>query len=193
MTSQTPEEAFPDISYLENNEDLNVATLAGGCFWCMEPPFEALEGVEAVISGYSGGEEDRPSYKEVSSGQTSHTEAVQIFYNPKQVSYDQLLDTFWQAHDPTDDGGQFADRGKHYRPVIFFQSEEEETIAEKSKQALQDSRKFDQPILTAIEEFTNFFPAEEYHQNYYIKQSPHYQRYKKGSGREDFLDNNWEK
>ena len=168
-----------------------TAVFGGGCFWCMEPPFEALDGVIDVQAGYSGGEEKNPSYEQVSSGRTSHIESVQVVYDPQKISYSQLLDTFWRYVDPTDPGGQFADRGDHYKTAIFYADDEEKQAATKSKKALGDSKVFSQPIVTAILPLKPFYPAEEYHQDYYKKNSVHYEAYKVGSGRDGFLKNTW--
>lgn len=170
-----------------------IATFAGGCFWCLVAPYESIDGVEAVISGFSGGEEKNPGYLEVVSGMTGHRESVQVHYDPLKVDYKTLVEAYWKTIDPTDAGGQFADRGKHYTTAIFYQTEEEKTIAEASKQALQDSGKFDKPIVTEILPFTSFYPAEEKHQQYYLKNPTHYELYKEGSGRGAFLREHWKR
>lgn len=167
------------------------AVFGGGCFWCMEPPFEKLEGVVDVTAGYCGGDEKNPTYEQVSSGATGHIESVLVVYDPKKISYKQLLDTFWRYIDPTDDGGQFADRGHHYRTAIFYTTEEEKAVAEQSKAELQASGVFDKPIATTIRPMKVFYPAEEYHQDYYKKNVLHYQSYRVGSGRAGFLDKTW--
>ena len=168
-----------------------IATFAGGCFWCMEPPFEQLEGVRSVISGYSGGEEVNPTYKEVSSSKTGHVESIQVTYDPDVVSYEKLLDTFWHNVDPTDDGGQFVDRGFQYTTAIFYHSEEQRKLAESSKKEWDESGQFDKPIVTPIKVFTSFYPAEDYHQDYYKKNPIRYKYYRGGSGRDDFLEETW--
>ena len=168
-----------------------TAVFGGGCFWCMEPPFEALEGVIDVKAGYSGGDEKNPSYEMVSRGQTGHIESVQVVYDPATISFSELLDTFWRYVDPTDPGGQFADRGDHYKTAIFYASNEEKEIAEKSKKALGESGVFSRPIVTAILPLKPFYAAEEYHQDYYKKNSAHYKAYSVGSGRVGFLENTW--
>lgn len=168
-----------------------TAVFGGGCFWCMEPPFEALDGVIDVKAGYSGGEVSNPSYEMVSSGQTLHIESVQVVYDPDKITFAELLDTFWRYVDPTDPGGQFADRGDHYKTAIFYGTEEEKKIAEESKKALEASGVFRHPIVTAIRPLKPFYPAEEYHQDYYKKNSVHYEAYKVGSGRAGFLTNTW--
>ncbi len=167
------------------------AIFAGGCFWCMEPPFEKLEGVSAVISGYSGGPEKNPSYQQVSSGSTGHLEVVQVSYDPVRTGYEELLEVFWRQIDPTDAGGQFADRGHQYKTAIFYNNDEERRLAGASRDRLAATGKFDKPIVTEILPAGNFYPAEEYHQDFYIKNSDHYNRYKKGSGRVDYLDQTW--
>lgn len=175
------------------SEKLDIATLAGGCFWCMEPPFEGLEGVEKVVAGYTGGDVDNPSYEEVSSGKTGHYEAIQITYDPRKISYDKLLDIFWRQIDPTDAGGQFADQGSQYKTAIFYHNQMQKDLAEKSKQKLEKSGKFDKPIATQILPYKAFFMAEDYHQDYYKTNAERYKYYKQGSGREDYLKENWPK
>ncbi|WP_079479322.1 peptide-methionine (S)-S-oxide reductase MsrA [Halobacillus salinus] len=168
-----------------------VATLAGGCFWCMEPPFEKLKGVKEVVSGYTGGEVRNPSYEEVSAGGTGHIESVQVYYDPEVVSYDQILDVFWRQINPTDDEGQFVDRGYQYTTAIFYNNEQQKEIAEQSKQALASSGRFDQEIVTPIREAEAFYKAEEYHQDYYKKNKFRYDYYRGNSGRDDYLDRTW--
>ncbi len=163
----------------------------GGCFWCMEPPFEQLEGVIDVRAGYSGGTEDDAHYSLVSSGQTEHYEAVEVRYNPEQVTYAELVELFWHQIDPTDSGGQFADRGSHYKTAIFFGDDLEKKTATASKEKLQQSGMFDKPIMTDILPRQPFYPAEEYHQDYYKKNYSHYTSYKKGSGRDYFVNTVW--
>jgi len=170
---------------------IDLATFAGGCFWCMEPPFEKLKGVIKVISGYTGGSKENPTYEEVSSGKSGHIEAIQISYDPSQLSYSQLLEVFWQNVDPTDDGGQFVDRGSQYKTAIFYHNEEQKALAEESKKQLETSGRFKKPIVTEIRAFQKFYPAEEYHQNYYKKNTLHYKMYRYGSGRDQFLEKNW--
>ncbi|HEY5714609.1 MAG TPA: peptide-methionine (R)-S-oxide reductase MsrB [Candidatus Gracilibacteria bacterium] len=173
-------------------ENPQTATFAGGCFWCMEPSYQEHPDVFDAIVGYAGGSEEEANYKKVSSDTTDHREAVQVTYDPEKISYEALLEIFWRQIDPTDEGGQFADRGFHYTTAIYYQNEAEKAAAEKAKQELQDSGKFDKPIATKIEPFTTFFPAEEYHQDYYKKSAQRYKQYKKGSGREDFIEDNWQ-
>ena len=153
-------------------EGAAVATFAGGCFWCMEPPFEKLDGVYSVVSGYTGGPEQNPSYKEVSYGLTGHTEAVQITYDPARIDYETLVYVFWRQIDPTDPGGQFADRGTQYHTAIFVHDDEQRAVAEASRAELEASGRFERPIFTPIRAAERFWAAEEYHQDYY-KKNPH--------------------
>jgi peptide methionine sulfoxide reductase msrA/msrB len=169
-----------------------TATFAGGCFWCIEPPFEKQPGVEQVVSGYAGGTEPDPTYAQVSSGTTGHVEAVQITYDPGRITYERLLEIFWREIDPTDDGGQFVDRGPQYRTVVFVHDDTQRAAAEASKAALAASGRFDEPIVTRIEPFTTFYPAEEYHQDFDRKSPARYQAYKQGSGRERFKEKTWQ-
>jgi peptide methionine sulfoxide reductase msrA/msrB len=173
--------------------NLKKATFAGGCFWCMEADFEKLPGVVKVVSGYTGGQKENPTYAEVSSGKTGHVEAVQVYYDPSKISYEELLDTLWKHIDPTDGGGQFVDRGPQYRSAIFYHDDEQKRLAEKSKEALGKSGKFNKPIATEILQFTKFYKAEEYHQDYYKNHSLRYSFYRHGSGRDQFLERVWGK
>lgn len=173
----------------EHNE---IAIFGGGCFWCMEQPFTEQVGVLEVVPGYSGGTTENPSYQEVSSGRTDHLEAVRVTFDPKKVSYRQLVEIFWRQIDPTDDGGQFADRGNHYRTAIFYHNEQQRQIAEESKKALEKSTIFSKPIVTRILPANKFYLAEEYHHQYYLKNGLHYRAYKKGSGRAAFIEQNWQ-
>ncbi len=170
---------------------LAKATFAGGCFWCMEPPFEKLKGVVSVTSGYTGGKETAPSYSEVSSGRTQHVEAVQVKYDPTIISYEYLLEVFWRQIDPTDDGGQFADRGTQYRTAIFALDREQHALAEASKRKLEKSGVFKAPIVTKVRWAEPFYAAESYHQDYYKKDTANYKRYRTASGREGFLKSVW--
>ena len=174
-----------------DTEDYQIATFAGGCFWCTESDFEKQEGVLEVISGFSGGSEIDPSYKEVSSGITGHTEAVQVKFNPEIISYSDLLEVFWTHVDPTDTNGQFVDRGQQYRPAIFYHDEEQKKLAEDSKIKLNESNIFNKPIVVEITKFESFYAAEDYHQNYYKKSSIRYNFYRGNSGRDQFLENTW--
>ena len=171
--------------------ETEVATFAGGCFWCMEPPFEKLDGVISVVSGYTGGKEKNPTYEQVSSSRTGHAESIEVRYDPRKIDYATLLDVYWRQIDPTDAGGQFADRGRQYRTVIFYHDERQRGLAEASKKKLEESGKFDRPIVTAIEPAGAFYRAEEYHQDYYKKNPEHYKAYRRGSGREAFLEKTW--
>lgn len=168
------------------------ATFAGGCFWCMVQPFEEMNGIENVVSGYTGGHKENPTYEEVCADITGHTEAVEITFDPEQISYNELLDIYWAQTDPTDAMGQFADRGSSYRPEIFYHNEEQREQAEASKESLDASGRFDKPIVTAITEASTFWPAEDYHQQFYQKNPRHYQRYSHGSGRKVFIEENWQ-
>ncbi len=174
-------------------ERLEKATFAGGCFWCMEPPFENIDGVKEVISGYTGGWKQNPTYEEVASGTTGHVEAIEIIYDPAKVTYQKLLDVFWRQIDPTDGGGQFADRGRSYKTAIFYHNDEQRRLAERSKKALERSGRFKKPIVTEIRPAGKFFKAEEYHQDYYKKNPLQYKSYRSGSGREGFLKRIWGK
>lgn len=168
-----------------------TAIFGGGCFWCMEPPFEQLSGVIEVVAGYSGGTTENPDYHQVASGETDHLESVRVSFDPEQISYRELVETFWRQIDPTDGGGQFADRGNHYTTAIFYGDEEQKRIAQQSKEQLEQSGIFEDPIVTKIIPATQFYKAEEYHQDYYRKNVLHYNAYKKGSGREAFIQKNW--
>lgn len=189
MTGCTIDSSFPEKKLDEYTE---TATFAGGCFWCIEPSYDSLESANAQV-GYAGGTKDSANYLEVSKGETAHREAVQVSFNPEKISYEKLVQIFFEQIDPTDSGGQFADRGFHYTTAIYYHSQEQKNIAEKLISHLENSGKFNSPIAVKIEEFTTFFPAEEYHQNYYKKAAEHYARYKKGSGRENFISENWAK
>jgi methionine-S-sulfoxide reductase len=172
---------------------LEEATFAGGCFWCMEPPFKDLAGVKKVTVGYTGGHKANPTYGDVSSGQTGHAEAVEIVFDPAQITYQKLLDVFWRNIDPTTKNAQFADHGTQYRTAIFYHDEEQKRLAEASKEQIARSGKFDGPIVTEITPASTFYPAEEYHQSYYLKCPLRYKAYKAGSGRQSFLERLWGK
>lgn len=175
------------------SEKTAVATFAGGCFWCMQPPFDHLEGVLKTQVGYTGGATQNPTYEEVCGGRTGHAEAVTMIYDPARITYQELLDTFWRNIDPTTENQQFADYGTQYRTAIFYHDAEQKNLAEKSKSALEESRKFASPIVTEIVPAVTFYPAEEYHQAYYKSQATHYKLYRVGSGREGFLNQTWPK
>jgi peptide methionine sulfoxide reductase msrA/msrB len=168
-----------------------AAVFAGGCFWCLEQPFDSLPGVIEVMPGYSGGHMKDPSYQDVCSGETGHYEAIRLTYDPARISYQVLLDHFWRQIDPTDNQGQFADQGPQYQTAIIYMDEEQKKLAERSKAALQASGKFKEPIATAILAYKNFYPAEEYHQKYYQKCPARYSTYKVMSGREAALKKIW--
>lgn len=167
------------------------AVFAGGCFWCMEPPFEKEPGVIKVISGYTGGHVDNPTYEQVSHEATGHYESVEVWYDPSKVSYERLLEIFWRQIDPTDAGGQFVDRGPSYRSAIFYLDEGQRKAAEASKAALAATGRFGEPLVTPVIEAKKFYPAEEYHQDYYKKNPVRYKYYRWGSGRDKFLEKTW--
>ena len=168
-----------------------LATFAGGCFWCMEPPFEALDGVASVTAGYTGGTRANPTYEEVCAGTTGHAEAIQVAYDPSKITYEQLLDVFWRNIDPTQVDGQFADHGDQYRTAVFTHTEEQRRLAEASKARLATSGTFTKPIATQIVAATTFYPAETYHQDYYKKNPLRYKLYRFGSGRDAYLKRTW--
>ncbi|ALF10791.1 peptide-methionine (S)-S-oxide reductase MsrA [Parageobacillus thermoglucosidasius] len=168
-----------------------LATFAGGCFWCMVSPFEEQPGIIRIISGYTGGHKENPTYEEVCSKTTGHYEAVQITFDPDVFPYEKLLDIYWRQIDPTDDGGQFYDRGPQYRTAIFYHNEKQRLLAEKSKQELEESGRFSKPIVTKILPASTFYPAEEYHQDYHKKNPLRYKLYRIGSGRDAFLKEHW--
>lgn len=167
------------------------AVFAGGCFWCMEHPFDALDGIIKVLPGYTGGSVENPTYEQVCGGRTGHYEAVEITYDPQKISYDTLLGVFWRQIDPTDENGQFADRGQQYQSAIFYANEEQKQKALVSVKELEASGKFKKNIKTKLLPAVVFYPAEGYHCRYYDKNPEHYGRYKKGSGREDYINQTW--
>jgi len=171
--------------------ELQTATFAGGCFWCVEEAFDKVDGVKKTISGYANGNIKDPTYEQVSAGGTGYVEAVQVTFDPQKVSYAQLLDAFWHNHDPTDKGGQFCDRGDQYRPVIFYHNAAQHEAANRSLAALRKTKPFKAPIVTAIEPFKVFYPAEAYHQNYHTKNPVRYRFYKYSCGRAARLDKLW--
>lgn len=177
--------------FAATDEEFAVATFAGGCFWCVESDFDTVPGVVETISGYTGGTVENPTYKQVTKGGTGHWEAVQIRYDPKQVSYERLLHIFWRSVDPTDDGGQFCDRGESYQTVIFVGNDEERRLAETSRQMLQESRVLDAPVVTPIEPAGVFYPAEDYHQDYYTKNPIRYRYYRFSCGRDSRVKQVW--
>lgn len=174
-----------------SSKKTELATFAGGCFWCMVTPFEELPGIVGIVSGYTGGHTVNPTYQEVCTDTTGHAEAVQITFEPDMFPYEELLELFWRQIDPTDAGGQFCDRGTSYRTAIFYHSEAQRQAAEASKQKLQESGRFDRPIVTPIVPASEFYPAEEYHQDYHKKNPLRYKMYRRGSGRDDFLKEHW--
>lgn len=175
---------------LSSRSKPEIATFAGGCFWCVEANFEKHPGIISAVSGYAGGEEESPTYKEVSAGTTGHRESVQITYDPDVISYEELLDIFWRTIDPTDEGGSFVDRGFQYTSAIFYHDDEQKRLAEESADKVRD--RFGS-VATEIIPYTTFYPAEEYHQDYYKKNPLKYKYYRSGSGRDDFIEENWEK
>jgi peptide methionine sulfoxide reductase msrA/msrB len=176
-----------------NMEHMEKATFAGGCFWCMTPPFEKLDGVKEVISGYTGGHTVNPTYEDVTSETTGHLESVEVIYDPSKISYEKLLDVFWHQINPTDAGGQFVDRGPSYESAIFYHNEEQKRLAEESKKKLMQSGRFDKPIVTEIRPAGPFYPAEAYHQDYWKKNPIRYKFYRYNSGRDQYLEKIWGK
>jgi peptide methionine sulfoxide reductase msrA/msrB len=176
-----------------NMDHMDKATFAGGCFWCMTPPFEKLDGVKEVISGYTGGHTVNPTYEDVTSETTGHMESVEVIYDPSKISYEKLLDVFWRQINPTDAGGQFVDRGPSYRTAIFYHNEEQKRLAEESKKKLAQSGRFDKPIVTEILPAGPFYKAEEYHQDYWKKNPIRYKFYRYNAGRDQYLEKIWGK
>lgn len=176
---------------IKTDEKSAIATLAGGCFWCVESDFEKLAGVQKVISGYAGGNGENPTYE--SYARMGYIEAVQVYYDPAKLNYEQILNYFWKHIDPIDAGGQFVDRGPQYRSIIFYHTDEQRRISEQSKELIEKSGKFTKPIGTEIIKFTNFYPAEDYHQDYYKKNPLRYKYYRNGSGRDQFVEKIWGK
>lgn len=175
----------------DDEQRLETATFAGGCFWCVETAFEDLDGVKKVVSGYSGGHVKNPTYEEVCAGTTGHLESIQIVFDPQIISYSELVDIFWQQIDPTDGGGSFVDRGSQYLSAIFYHNEMQKKIAESSKADLDKSGIFDKPIVTKIIPFTSFYPAEDYHQQYCKKNPVRYYSYRSASGRDQYIKAVW--
>lgn len=172
-------------------QEMKTATFAGGCFWCMQGEFAAINGVSKVVSGYTGGHVKNPTYEQVSSGGTGHVEAIQVTYDPELVSYQKLLDIFWTNIDPLDEYGQFCDKGSQYRAGIFTHDEEQEKLAKASKEKVK--ARFEQPIATIIKPASEFYPAEDYHQDFYIKNKTRYKLYRMGCGRDARLEKLWHK
>jgi peptide-methionine (S)-S-oxide reductase len=170
---------------------MEKATFAGGCFWCMVKPFVEWDGIHKVTSGYMGGSIENPTYEQVKEGSSGHLEVVQIEFDPEIFPYKKLLEIYWMQIDPTDDGGQFHDRGESYKTAIFVHTEEQQEIAEQSKKDLAESGRFKKPIVTTIRNAETFYPAEDYHQDYYKKESKHYLEDRTASGRDEFIQNHW--
>lgn len=185
--------AADDKPAIADNQNTAKATFAGGCFWCMEAPFDKLEGVISTTSGYTGGHTKNPTYKQTSSGKTGHTEAVQIIYDPRKVSYEKLLNVFWHNIDPTTPDKQFCDRGNQYRSEIFYHNEEQKRLADASKATLNKSKLFKAPIVTQVTQASTFYAAEDYHQDYYKKNPIRYRYYRYGCGRDKRLEQLWGK
>ncbi|OAT83802.1 peptide-methionine (S)-S-oxide reductase [Bacillus sp. MKU004] len=173
-------------------KEIQHATFAGGCFWCMVKPFDELPGIIEVESGYSGGQVDNPSYEDVKKGDSGHYEVVQITFDPSLFSYQELLDLYWPQIDPTDDGGQFHDRGNQYRTAIFYHNDKQKEEAQASKQKMAESGKFQKPIVTKILPAAPFYRAEEYHQKFYKKNPDEYKKDREVSGRDEFIDRHWQ-
>ena len=188
---------FPALAQQDNENTpaapdvYEIATFAGGCFWCMEPPFDKLEGVISTTSGYTGGQKKDPTYQEVSAGSTGHAEAVQIVYDPMKISYESLLRVFWHNVDPTTKDRQFCDEGNQYRPAIFYHTDEQKRLAEASKEELEKTKAFAAAIVTEITGASVFYPAEDYHQDYYLKNPVRYQYYRYSCGRDQRLETLW--
>ena len=176
---------------LKSSVPTAVATFAGGCFWCMEPPYDNLDGVISTTAGYLGGHKENPTYQEVSTGETGHTEAVQVVYDPAKVSYEKLLEVFWRNVDPTTPDGQFCDRGSQYRTGIFYHDEEQSRLAHVSKESLVRTKPFAASIVTEIVAAGKFYPAEDYHQDYYMKNPLRYKFYRFHCGRDQRLTELW--
>ena len=186
--AQTPKPAVKPAAAGSNYAN---AIFAGGCFWCMEPPYDKLDGVISTTSGYTGGHKKNPTYEEVSGGRTGHTEAVEVVYDPKKVSYEKLLDVFWRNIDPTVKDQQFCDHGSQYRTGIFYRDDEQKRLAEASKAALEKAKPFRGAIVTEITRAAEFYPAEDYHQDYYLKNPVRYKFYRNGCGRDSRLKQLW--
>lgn len=170
-----------------------VAIFAGGCFWCLESEYQEMAGVKSVVSGYTGGKTKNPTYNDVGLGKTGHAEAIRVVFDPSKVAYEKLLDLYWREADPTDGGGQFVDRGSHYRTEIFYTTAEQKAKAEASKAALAKSGRFKKPIVTPITAASEFYEAEAYHQDYYKKNPSKYKNYKENSGRREYQEEVWKK
>ena len=182
---------LPVTKVSEKSGKIETAILAGGCFWCMEHPYEDRPGISKVISGFTGGKQKNPTYNQVASGSTLHVEAVEIHYDPEKISYNDILEIFWRNIDPTDAGGQFVDRGKQYTTGIFYKSEQQKQIAEQSKKRIEAGKRFSKKIVTKIVQAGEFYPAEEYHQDFFKKNYIRYRVYRAGSGRDEFITRVW--
>ena len=182
-----------DAATQSSSGKTETAIFAGGCFWCMEPPFDKLDGVISTTSGYTSGNKDNPTYEEVSSGTTGHTEGIKVVYDPSKVGYEKLLEVFWQNIDPVSTNGQFCDRGNQYRSGIYYINDEQKQLAEASKKKWSDSGRFSQPITAEVTAASTFYPAEEYHQDYYTKNPVRYKYYRYNCGRDDRLEAVWGK
>jgi peptide-methionine (S)-S-oxide reductase len=193
LLAMTISTSADETSVAATDSNTSVATFAGGCFWCMEGPFDKLEGVVSTTSGYTGGHTKNPTYKQTSTGKTGHTEAVQIVYDPEQVSYEKLLDVFWHNIDPTTPDQQFCDRGSQYRSEIFYHDDEQKQLAEASKSTLKKNKPFNAPIVTQVTRASTFYAAEDYHQDYYKKNPIRYRYYRHGCGRDKRLEQLWGK
>ncbi|WP_269799435.1 peptide-methionine (S)-S-oxide reductase MsrA [Bacillus sp. FJAT-44742] len=173
------------------NSTLEKATFAGGCFWCMVKPFEEMDGIIEVVSGYTGGHKENPTYEQVKTGATGHYEAVQITYDPTIFPYEKLLDIYWPQVDPTDNEGQFHDRGPQYRPAVFFHNEKQKELAELSRKEIETSGRFSKPVVTPILPAAPFYPAEDYHQKFHKKNPKEYKEDRAKSGRDEFMTKHW--
>ncbi len=191
ITIKSYADKSPQATSAESPANLSIATFAGGCFWCTESDFEKVRGVYKVISGFSGGHVVNPTYKEVSMGNTGHVESVQVYYDPSIINYENLLAAFWKMINPTDNDGQFVDRGNQYRSMIFYETEEQKAIAERSRQQLNESKRYPAPVVTEIKKFEAFYPAEDYHQDYYKNNPIRYKYYRYRSGRDQYLEKIW--
>ena len=191
LLEPAPTPAYGDETKKDSDPDkLAIATFAGGCFWCMEPPFDKIEGVVSTTSGYTGGKIKNPTYKEVSAGTTGHAEALRVEYDPSRVTFAQLLEVFWRNVDPTTATRQFCDHGDQYRPEIFFHDDEQKRLSEASKKFLEESGKFER-VAVRVSPAVEFYDAEEYHQDFYKKEPRHYYRYREGCRRDNRLDELW--
>jgi len=192
--TQTPSDSPSDQAWKDEveNHTPETATFAGGCFWCIEGAYMGVEGVKSAVSGYTGGKASTATYDQVTTGETDHREAVRVKYYPSIISYKEILDIFWTSIDPTDDGGQFADRGYHYTTAIYAHTKKQYELANESKQNISESERFDEPIVTEIKYNKTFYKAEDYHQNYSKKNTVQYKAYERASGRTGFIDRVWE-